>query len=264
MRVRLILVCGVLMVASCGGEAARSTSTTAAEPRTPVTTHRYPTEVLPVPDPGETYQGFTSETLPDGMTLVARAAGEVDVFDKPGRGTPFATLDPETILGTPTVVALVEGPIDGWARVMLPVRPNGTTGWVDVSQMPLYVVSGQVHIDLSERTLTYSEMGSIMLVAKVAVGTAVNPTPTGTFFVTDSVSLSDPQSPWGPHALGLSARSDTITEYNGGDGIIGIHGTNRPSSIGQAASLGCVRLPNHQITTLHQLISIGTPVVIEA
>jgi lipoprotein-anchoring transpeptidase ErfK/SrfK len=82
--------------------------------------------------------------------------------------------------------------------------------------------------------------------------------------VTDNVTLANPGSPWGPHALGLSARSDTITEFNGGDGIVGIHGTNRPDSIGEAASLGCVRVPNEVIVQLHQLVQIGTPVEIRA
>src|SRR5690606_7282007 len=89
-----------------------------------------------------------------------------------------------------------------------------------------------------------------------------NPTPTGFFFVTDNVTLANPNSAWGPHALGLSARSETITEFNGGDGIVGIHGTNRPESIGEAASLGCVRVPNEVIVKLHEMIQIGTPVPI--
>jgi lipoprotein-anchoring transpeptidase ErfK/SrfK len=62
----------------------------------------------------------------------------------------------------------------------------------------------------------------------------------------------------------LSARSDTVTEFNGGDGIIGIHGTNRPNSIGEAQSLGCVRLPNDVILELSELLSVGSPVTIKA
>jgi lipoprotein-anchoring transpeptidase ErfK/SrfK len=103
-----------------------------------------------------------------------------------------------------------------------------------------------------------------ILSTTVAVGTGGNPTPTGSFFVTDNVTLANPNSVWGPHALGLSARSDTITEFNGGDGIIGIHGTNKPGSIGNAASLGCVRVPNDIITQLHEMIPVGTPVQINA
>jgi lipoprotein-anchoring transpeptidase ErfK/SrfK len=64
--------------------------------------------------------------------------------------------------------------------------------------------------------------------------------------------------------LGLSARSDTVTEFNGGDGIIGIHGTNNPGSIGHAASLGCVRVPNEVITEIASLVPLGTPVLISS
>jgi lipoprotein-anchoring transpeptidase ErfK/SrfK len=74
--------------------------------------------------------------------------------------------------------------------------------------------------------------------------------------------LADPGSPWGPFALGLSARSETITEFNGGDGIVGIHGTNRPDTIGRAVSLGCVRLDNDLITRLAGTVRLGTPVEI--
>jgi lipoprotein-anchoring transpeptidase ErfK/SrfK len=174
------------------------------------------------------------------------------------------TLEPTTILGTATVLGVLEGPEEGWARVMLPGRPNGSEGWVNVVETMLSVVNGQVVVDLSERTLTYYEHGDEVLVTAVAVGSSRNPTPTGSFFITDTVTLADPNSPWGPHAFGLSARSETITEYNGGDGIIGIHGTDQPGSIGDAASLGCVRVPNDVITQLHEVISIGTPVEIRA
>jgi lipoprotein-anchoring transpeptidase ErfK/SrfK len=126
------------------------------------------------------------------------------------------------------------------------------------------VVEGKVIVDLSDRTLSYYVDEEEILSTTVAVGTGGNPTPTGSFFVTDNVTLANPNSVWGPHALGLSARSDTITEFNGGDGIVGIHGTNRPESIGEAASLGCVRVPNEVIIQLHEMIQVGTPVHITA
>jgi lipoprotein-anchoring transpeptidase ErfK/SrfK len=130
--------------------------------------------------------------------------------------------------------------------------------------MSIVAVEGSVEVDLSERTLTYREGIIDVLTTEIGVGSSSNPTPTGHFFVTDTVTMADPDSAWGPHALGLSARSDTITEYNGGDGIIGIHGTNSPWSIGQASSLGCIRVPNDVITTLHGMVRLGTPVEIEA
>ena len=46
-----------------------------------------------------------------------------------------------------------------------------------------------------------------------------------------------------------------------GDGYA-LHGTNVPSSIGQAVSHGCVRMRNEDITTLYHMVPLGTPVFI--
>ena len=46
-----------------------------------------------------------------------------------------------------------------------------------------------------------------------------------------------------------------------GDGYA-LHGTNVPSSIGQAVSHGCVRLRNEDITHLYEIVAVGTPVYI--
>jgi lipoprotein-anchoring transpeptidase ErfK/SrfK len=45
-------------------------------------------------------------------------------------------------------------------------------------------------------------------------------------------------------------------------GELGIHGTNDPSSIGKAATHGCIRLTNDAITELYTLVPLGTPVYI--
>jgi hypothetical protein len=265
MRRSPLLIVSLLVVAACGSpDASDAPRVEGARPPSTTSTTVAP-PVMVAPTPSETPRKLlTSENLPEGTSLVARAIEAVEVFAEPGAPQPLRTLDPTTILGTPTVLSILEGPDDGWARVLLPGRPNGSEGWVDVAEMPVYVVHGQLVVDLSERSLSYYEDGEEVLSTTVAVGSPRNPTPTGSFFVTDNVTLADPNSPWGPHALGLSARSDTITEYNGGDGIIGIHGTNKPGSIGNAASLGCVRVPNDVITRLHELIAVGTPVEIEA
>jgi lipoprotein-anchoring transpeptidase ErfK/SrfK len=204
------------------------------------------------------------DSLPDGSSLVLGAREAVEVFAGPDDSEPIRVLEPTTILGTTTVLMVLEGPSDGWARVLLPGRPNGSEGWVRADEMVAFVVEGRVLIDLSDRTLSYVVGDNEVIATPVGIGSQASPTPTGQFFVTDSVALADPTSPWGPHALGLSARSDTITEFNGGDGIIGIHGTNNPGSIGLALSLGCVRVANDVITRLHEVVAIGTPVEIRA
>lgn len=192
------------------------------------------------------------------------AHGRLDVYPSSDGSQPEMTLDETTILGTITVLAVVAGPEDGRVQVMLPVRPNNSTGWVDVDDVSLYVADGEILVDLSDRQLVYVVDGVELLRTDVGIGSRHNQTPEGRFFVTDSVTLADPNSPWGPHALGISARSETITEFNGGDGIIGIHGTNNPGSIGESISLGCVRLPNEAITALFEMVPIGTRVTVRA
>ena len=258
MRTFVSILSLAMLVSACGVESGETTTTLPATTTFPKTTTTAPLEMR------ATYAGMDTAEVPEDTALAGMAKGELDVYDAPEDAEPVLSLPATTILGTVTVVTLVEGPADGWARVMLPVRPNGSEGWVRTADIEIYVVEGRILVDLTEKSLTYFRGGEVVLTSTVAVGTDRNPTPTGHFFVTDNVTLANPKSPWGPHALGLSGRSDTITEYNGGDGIIGIHGTNRPDSIGQAASLGCVRLPNDVITAIHQMVPIGTPVEIRA
>jgi hypothetical protein len=261
------LLCS-LLVACAGAEQVERAEPTTTSPvaigPTSTTPPRPTTTSAPALTTTTAVETLDVESLPEGASLVLGAREAVPVYAEPGATEPIRSLQPTTILGTTTVLTVLEGPRAGWARVMLPIRPNGSEGWVKTDGMAMFVVEGSLMVDLSDRTLSYRVGGSEVLSSEVGVGSSRNPTPTGRFFVTDSVTMADPDSPWGPHALGLSARSDTITEYNGGDGIIGIHGTNSPWSIGQASSMGCVRVPNDVITTLHQMVVLGTPVEIGA
>jgi hypothetical protein len=45
-------------------------------------------------------------------------------------------------------------------------------------------------------------------------------------------------------------------------GIYGIHGTNKPWSIGTQASAGCVRMNNAAVESVYPLVEPGTPVVV--
>lgn len=265
MRLGMSLLVISLLVAACGVDSAVPGETVSPVDRV-VPTHVEETRAVltePAPPPRPLWAGFDSTNDPaDGLTAIAR--GPLDVYGAPGDIEPKTSLEPTTILGTTTVLGVVSGPEDGWVEVMLPIRPNGSTGWVEIDDLSFYVVGGEIVVDLSERQLTYVVDGFEVLRTEIGVGSDYNQTPTGHFFVTDSVTVTDPNSPWGPHALGLSARSDSITEFNGGDGIIGIHGTNNPGSIGDNISLGCIRLPNEMITALHQMVPIGTRVAIKS
>lgn len=60
--------------------------------------------------------------------------------------------------------------------------------------------------------------------------------------------------PGGPgNPLGVRAIYLGWSEYR-------IHGTNAPSSIGRAASSGCIRMRNSDVTDLYERVHIGAPV----
>jgi lipoprotein-anchoring transpeptidase ErfK/SrfK len=262
MRLRSLLTLSMIVLAACAGGAATD-GETATTTRAAVTTQPPPETTTSTEAPQPDWEGFEA-TRASSHILAAYAHGPLDVFSRPGDVDPAMTVEATTILGTATVLGVIGEPGDGWVEVMLPVRPNGSTGWVRTDDVSFYVADSRIVVDLGERSLSYLVDGVEVLSTDVGIGSRYNETPTGEYFVTDSVTLSDPNSAWGPHAFGLSARSETITEFNGGDGIIGIHGTNNPSSIGSNISLGCVRLPNEAITALHELVPIGTRVEIRA
>jgi lipoprotein-anchoring transpeptidase ErfK/SrfK len=226
-------------------------------------------EVVPVPSATATDAPTedTTEAEPDEPVaaepaLVARATGPLEVRDVP-HGDVIHHLDATTAFGTRTVLLVVgEGEHDGWFEVLLPVRPNGSTGWVPADDVELRELTIEVQVDLESRTLTVVDEGLTLLETTVAIGDTDHPTPTGRFYVTDKLETGDPDGPYGPYAIGLSARSDVLTEFAGGDGQVGIHGTNNPASIGQAASHGCLRVDNTIADYLAHLLPLGTPVTI--
>jgi lipoprotein-anchoring transpeptidase ErfK/SrfK len=72
------------------------------------------------------------------------------------------------------------------------------------------------------------------------VGKPSTPTPLGRFFVEETVKLNR-QDAGAPYALALSARSNVLQEFDGGDGQTALHGTNNIDGIlGTATSHGCI------------------------
>ena len=102
----------------------------------------------------------------------------------------------------------------------------------------------------------------MLFTTRIAVGKALSPTPPGRYFVTDIVRATDPKGFYGPYSLGLSAHSTVYTSFEGGNGQVGIHGTNQPAAIGTDVSHGCVRVTNTVIRRLARVVPLGTPVTI--
>jgi lipoprotein-anchoring transpeptidase ErfK/SrfK len=168
--------------------------------------------------------------------------------------------------GVPTVFAIRGARVDRRCRpssylVQIPRRPNGVTAWVTPGQVAVEQVHTRIVVDLSQKRVTLYRSGKRVLSATAAVGSSATPTPTGSFYVNQRLIPTDPNGPFGPGALGVSAFSNVLTGWTQG-GPIAIHGTNEPWSIGKAVSNGCIRLPNPVLRKLFAQAFSGTPVLI--
>jgi lipoprotein-anchoring transpeptidase ErfK/SrfK len=173
------------------------------------------------------------------------------------------TLSAANPFGGPQTVAVVGAPDrGGWLHVELPVRPNGSTGWIPAASAHLTWTPYSIDVSLSARTLTVWRGSQVVLRSPVAVGAARTPTPPDHTYVWELVEPDNPAGSYGPYIFGLAEFSDAFTVFNGGDAQIGIHGSDEPWSIGQAASNGCVRLPNDVVSRMVGVLSLGTPVAI--
>ena len=158
-----------------------------------------------------------------------------------------------------------------WVEVQLPVRPNGTTGWVRTDQVVVSSTTMTVTVSLSERRLRVTESGAQLVDVPAGIGRPATPTPTGSFTVTDVVPSTNPSGGYGPVALALDGYSEVMDAFgseNAGTSpdsnvpVLAIHGTNRPGSAGTAQSNGCVHLANDDMVALAQMVPAGTPVQI--
>mgnify|MGYP003774998335 FL=1 len=106
-------------------------------------------------------------------------------------------------------------------------------------------------IDTSNLTLTLLENGRPVSQYRVGVGKASTPTPLGYFRVIDKAAWA---GGFGTRWMGLDV---PWGEY-------GIHGTNKPWTVGQRKSGGCIRMLNRDVEKLYAAVEVGMPVIITA
>lgn len=199
---------------------------------------------------------------PAGTSIVARArSATVSLYHRPG-GAAYQVLGPLPYsYGTPLAfLVVVRRP--GWVLVQLPIRPNQSTAWVEASQLLLATTQYHLTADLGHRLLTVSRGTQRILQTPIGVGRSVSPTPSGRYYLVYLLRPPADDPVFGPYAFGLSAYSNVYSSFAGGDGEIGLHGTDDPSGIGHYVSHGCIRLPNPVITRLAQTLPLGTPITI--
>lgn len=114
----------------------------------------------------------------------------------------------------------------------------------------------RIVVSFPDHKLALLEGDRVIKIYDVAVGAPVSPSPTGEFQIAQR--LENPtyyrpgvvigpgaSNPLGPRWIGLNTKG------------FGIHGTNRPNSVGKNASHGCIRLRNHDIEDLFARVQVG-------
>lgn len=187
---------------------------------------------------------------------VIRPTTMLGVYAKPGR-QPFAKIGPRQI--GPTWLPVVERSA-GWSRVLLPSRPNGSTGWLRTADLERKHSSYLVRVHAGSRSLELIYNDKPVGTWPVAVGQSDTPTPTGRTFVLGSIT--DSSQSYSPVILPLGTHSQTLDTYGGGAGTVALHTWPDASVFGTAASHGCVRVPADALDRLTQ-VPLGTLVVID-
>ncbi len=203
----------------------------------------------------------TIAPLPKDATIATTVGGPINIFENPGDVTPKVTLAAKTDYGVVRTLLVVKQNPDGWLQVSLPIRPNGSTGWIRPAEVTLSTTPFDIRISLEDRKLVLKKGNEVVVETKVAIGAEKTPTPPGEYYITDPVDLrTNPNSAYGVFALGISGHSDVLFEFAGGPGQLAVHGTNQPDLIGQRVSNGCIRVPNDVILQIANMVPLGTPV----
>ncbi len=142
------------------------------------------------------------------------------------------------------------------------------TGVVDARTRTAMV--GRIVVNLGQRKLRLIRNGRVWKTYSIAVGQPAYPTPTGEFAVNDkqvNPVWTPPNSPWAAELSSIPAGPGNPlgTRWIGTTApAIGIHGTYADSSIGYAASHGCMRMHIPDVEELYDQVTIGMKVSIRA
>jgi lipoprotein-anchoring transpeptidase ErfK/SrfK len=198
------------------------------------------------------------DTRPFATTdgLVVHPRQETAVHDSPD-GDAFAKVAPAQF--GPTWLPVIEQ-TDGWVRVLLPSKPNRSTGWLPDKDLQRAISPYLIRVHTGSRALELERQGKSLGRWDVAVGTRKTPTPAGRTFVLGSIT--DRKQSFSPVILPLGSHSPTLDTYGGGPGTVALHGWPRSSVFGSAVSHGCVRVPAGALEKLRR-VPLGTLVLID-
>ena len=248
MRSSPLAAATILMLAGCGG--ATDVPDPPAETRAEFVVETPTATATPAPE------------QPQGRFKTAHVIKRTTLRAAPG-GRVLARVGKRTEFGSPRVLA-VTGRRDGWLRVIASERQNSERGWIRAGAARLGAVDISIHVDRSRRQLTLKRGSRVLRRMPIAVGRPGNETPLGRFAVTDRLRTQSADSPYGCCAVALSGhQTKLVPGWPGGDRLA-IHGTPNPETVGQPASLGCMRAHTDDIRALMRKVPLGAPVFIRA
>jgi lipoprotein-anchoring transpeptidase ErfK/SrfK len=188
---------------------------------------------------------------------------------QPGAGHVVWRAEPQTDWsGEPQSLLVLGSVIRGdqvWLRVLLPIRPDGTSAWIPRNRVTLSHTRYWLVIAKRRRIVQVYVDGTLRDSYPAVIGKPATPTPDGLAAIYERDRQPDPNAFLGPWALPLTALSDVLRSFGGGPGRIAIHGRGGASllnPLGSAASHGCIRIDNGPITWLATHVPQGAPVQI--
>lgn len=159
------------------------------------------------------------------------------------------------------------------ANTSSPILPTRLQAYLSIPELPPLepllpeVEEMRLVLRLGERRVYVYDGDDLQISFPVAVGKAGWETPTGSYTVTSMLENPGWTSPFTGEEVPPGADNPLGERWIGfwtdGTNFIGFHGTPNRESVGQAASHGCVRMYNEDIRQLFELVSLGTPVVVE-
>lgn len=196
----------------------------------------------------------------------ALVLGAIALLSSPAASQPAAEAYPvSTSVPTSGQAIPAAAPLPIYYNTTLPELPPL---W-DVEQFTPAPRTKATHLvlSISQRRVFAYQYDTVLSSFPVAVGKPSTPTPTGEFTIFEMIEDPTWQNPWTGEIRQPGADSALGLRWIGfaelPNGVIGFHGTPTVSSIGQAASNGCVRLRNEDVLALYALVEVGTPVRVE-
>ncbi|WP_294158024.1 L,D-transpeptidase family protein [uncultured Selenomonas sp.] len=123
--------------------------------------------------------------------------------------------------------------------------------------------SRKISINLAARSLAVYEGSNRIRLYPIGPGKESTPTPVG-YFKVESKDLNptwtDPDDP--EYSIPSGESNPLGYRWMEFQGNYGIHGTNKPESIGHYVSNGCIRMNEKDVEDVFNLVKVGTPVEI--